>query len=100
MVEAAVSQRQNDKLYETLGRITLYYEQAHTQVNYERSTLAQSYIYRKYDQPKLNHVYDKTPHMGAMAQGEQIPSNFLLPKIVHRKFKNSRITSYIKQKPD
>ena len=51
MVEAAVKnrQRQNDKLYETLGRITLYYKQAHTQVNYKSSIRAQSYNSRKYD---------------------------------------------------
>ena len=42
MVEVAIKnrQRQNDKLYKTLGRITLYYEQAHTQVKYENHTQA------------------------------------------------------------
>ena len=56
MVEVVVKncQRQNDKLYEALGRITAYYEQAHTQVKYNKSIQAQIYISCKYEQPKLN----------------------------------------------
>ena len=102
MIEAAVKkhQRQNDKLYETLGRIILYYKQADTVVKYKRSTQAQSYISRKYEQPKLNEFYNKTPCTGAMEREEKFSYNFLLPKIVQRKFKNSRITTYFKQKPD
>ena len=70
MVDSAVKNRQgqNDKLYETIGRITTYCKQVHTQITYKKSTRAQGYISRKYEQPKLNKFYNKLPRTGATEQ--------------------------------
>ena len=67
MVDSTVKnwQRQNNKLYKTIGRITTYYKQAYTQVTYKKSSRAQDYIPCKYDEPNLNKFYNKLPRTGA-----------------------------------
>ena len=94
LVESAAKnkQQQIDKLHKSLGRITNFYKQVYRVVPYMKSTQSR-------EQLKSSNSYKKISTR-TMGQNSIPPQIFPLTQIVHRKFMNSHITSYFKQKPD
>ena len=104
LVRAAVSkrQRQNDKLHESLSKITSYYvPRENKNENLKKSTQARPFERPTYTQPTIGSYYNfPESERNTKSNKTRNPEEFPQPRVEHRKTKNSRITTYFKLKPD
>ena len=104
LVSAAVSnrQRQNDKLHESLSKITSYYvPKQYKKWKTRNSTQARPYQRPLYTQTTIRSYY-KLPGSAKTTKSVEIqnPEEHSQPRIEHQKTTTARITTYFKLKPD
>ena len=80
--------------------MTNYFATKKVEKNYEKSTQADLYESPIYKQKDIQTYYKTTKPLEVSTIEPKIPDEFQKKKIEHRKFKNSRITSFFKCKPD
>ena len=80
--------------------ITNYYDVSSTVKKHKKSSQAKPYESPTYKQNDLKTYYKISKLLIEPTKENTIPEEFPPPRIEHRKFKNSRITSYFKCKPD
>ena len=87
IVDAAVRnrQRKNDRLHESLSRITNYYVSTKRKTQYKKSAQARLFESPTYKQNKIGTYYDKTERTVRNSDTNKIaiPNNFELPVIEH-----------------
>ena len=102
LVASAVSnrQRQKDRLHESLSTMTNYFPARERSETRKKSSQAEPYESPTYKQTAIEKYYEISDPLIESTQSIRTPEEFPTPRIHHRKFKNSRITSYYKCKPD
>ena len=80
--------------------MTNYYAPKKVEKNYEKSTQADLYESPIYKQADIQTYYKVTKPLEDSTTEIKIPDEFPKKQIKHREFKNSRITSFFKCKPD
>ena len=104
LVGAAVSnrQRQNDKLHESLSKITSYYVyKKNKNEKFRKSAQAGPFESPTYTQPTIGSYYNfPESERNPTPNKTRNPDEFSRLRVEHRKIKSTRITSFFKLKPD